>query len=151
MLRTLLSTFVALTVAVTVALFAPPQAADAAAPGTLGQASSARTTELTREAEREPSPRAWMVMRHSANRLSEGGCGFLQRCVYLNQADQKAWLTASSAVLIAELCLLGGPACIAAAAIVGLAKGYLGDHGVCSGTKKLRVPYFRPGAPACVS
>lgn len=85
------------------------------------------------------------------NELSFGGCGFLQNCIYLNTTDQRAILLGSGAAIAVLMCA-GGPAvCAAAAAVVAVAGVYLGNRGICSGGRRLRVHWFPYiGNPTCV-
>jgi hypothetical protein len=77
-----------------------------------------------------------------ANEISFGGCGFLQNCIYFNQTDQRALLAGGAAALTAAICL-GGPAICAVAAVVSaVAFVYLGNRGICSGGRRLRVTWF---------
>jgi len=77
-----------------------------------------------------------------SNEISFGGCGFLQNCVYFNQTDQRAIIAGGAAAIVAAICL-GGPAiCAVAAVVAAVAFVYLGDRGICSGGRRLRVTWF---------
>jgi hypothetical protein len=87
--------------------------------------------------------------------VSEGGCGFLQRCLYFSRNEQLILLSGGSATIVALICgataLLG---CATAAAVVGAAVQWLNSRGgICPLSRpKLRVQYFpMPAVEGCVS
>lgn len=76
------------------------------------------------------------------NAISFGGCGFLQNCVYFNQTDQRAILAGGAAAVVVGLCF-GGPAiCAVATVVAAVAAVYVGNRGICSSGRKLRVTWF---------
>ncbi len=87
--------------------------------------------------------------------FSEGGCGFLQRCVYLNRTEQQYLITGSKWIVQAALCAGSiGLGCVAAGALVELAAQWLLNRGgICPTSKpKLRVQYLPwPGVEGCVA
>jgi hypothetical protein len=87
--------------------------------------------------------------------LSEGGCGFLQRCIYLSRSEQLIILAGGSATIVAIICgataLLG---CAAASGLVAAAFQWLNDRGgACPTSKpKLKIRYFpTPAIIGCVA
>jgi hypothetical protein len=87
--------------------------------------------------------------------FSEGGCGFLQRCIYFSRSEQLIILAGGGATIVALICgataLLG---CAAASAVVAAAFQWLSDRGgVCPTSKpKLKVRYFpTPAIKGCVA
>ena len=87
--------------------------------------------------------------------LSEGGCGFLQRCVYLNRTEQLYVAAGAIGVIGAALCAGGfGLTCATAVALVEMAGVWLGKHGgVCPTSKpRLRAQWLPwPQVEGCVS
>lgn len=74
--------------------------------------------------------------------ISAGGCGFLKNCIYFNQKDQRAIIAGGAAAIVGAVCF-GGPAiCAVAGVIAAVAFVYLGNNGLCSGTRRLRVQWF---------
>jgi len=86
--------------------------------------------------------------------LSEGGCGFMQRCLYFSRGEQLIIVAGASATIIAAICTASaGVACAIASGIVGAAFQWLSNRGGICGTKKprLRVQWFpRIIAEGCV-
>ena len=87
--------------------------------------------------------------------FSEGGCGFLQRCVYFNRTEQTYLITGSKWIVQAALCAAGlGFGCIVAGVLVEIGAQYLlGRGGVCPTSKpRLRVQWFpTPQVEGCVA
>ncbi len=87
--------------------------------------------------------------------LSEGGCGFMQRCLYFSRGEQLTILGGGSALMVAAICAAtGGLACAAASAIVGAAFQWLNNRGgLCPTSKpRLRIQWFPfVAAEGCVS
>jgi hypothetical protein len=87
--------------------------------------------------------------------FSEGGCGFLQRCVYLSRTEQQYLVTGAKWIVQAALCAAGlGIGCVVAGVIVELAARWLDSRGgICPVSKpKLRVQWFPTvGVEGCVS
>jgi hypothetical protein len=87
--------------------------------------------------------------------FSEGGCGFLQRCIYLNRTEQTYLVTGSKWVVQYALCSASlGLGCAFAGLLVELAAQWINDHGgICPTSKpKLRVQYFpNPAVEGCVA
>jgi hypothetical protein len=87
--------------------------------------------------------------------ISEGGCGFLQRCVWLSRGEQLVILAGGSATIVALICgatvLLG---CATASAVVAAALQWLSNRGgICPVSRpRLRVQYFPiPSVEGCVA
>lgn len=87
--------------------------------------------------------------------FSEGGCGFLQRCLYFSRSEQLIILAGGSATIVAAICgataLLG---CAAASGLVGAAFQWLSSRGgACPTSKpKLKVRYLPwPAVQGCVA
>jgi hypothetical protein len=80
--------------------------------------------------------------------LSEGGCGFLQRCIYLTRAEQAAIVGGSTFLITALLCVEVGPLCVVAGTIVATVAAYIifqRSGAICPAAKpKLKVRWF-PG------
>ena len=87
--------------------------------------------------------------------FSEGGCGFMQRCLYFSRGEQLIIIAGGSAAIIAAICSSTlGVGCAIASALVGGAFQWLSNRGGACPTSKprLRVRYFPlPAAYACVS
>ncbi len=88
-------------------------------------------------------------------RASEGGCGFLQRCVYLNRTEQTYLISGSKWIVQAALCAGSlGIGCVVAGTIVEIAAQWLISRGgICpTSHPKLRVQYFPfPQVEGCVA
>jgi hypothetical protein len=87
--------------------------------------------------------------------FSEGGCGFLQRCIYLNRTEQTYLVTGSKWIVQLALCTGSlGIGCALAGLIVELAAQWLNNRGgICPTSKpKLRVQWFPiPLVEGCVA
>jgi hypothetical protein len=87
--------------------------------------------------------------------FSEGGCGFLQRCVWFSRSEQQYILTGGKYVIQAALCAASfGLGCVVAGTIVEIAFEWLKSRGgICSTSKpKLQVQYLPwPGVEGCVA
>ena len=87
--------------------------------------------------------------------VSEGGCGFLQRCIYLNRTEQRYVITGSQAIVTAAICVLTAVmGCTLATVVVDIAADWLRDRGgICSTSRpKLRIQYLPiPQVEGCVS
>ena len=87
--------------------------------------------------------------------FSEGGCGFMQRCIHLNRSEQQYLISGSKWIVQAALCTGSiGIGCVAAGALVELAAQWLMNRGgICPTSKpKLRVRYLpSPGIEGCVA
>jgi hypothetical protein len=87
--------------------------------------------------------------------FSEGGCGFLQRCIYFNRTEQTYLITGSKWVVQAALCAASiGLGCVAAGLVVEIAAQYLLSRGgICPTSKpRLRVQWFPvPQVEGCVA
>jgi hypothetical protein len=87
--------------------------------------------------------------------FSEGGCGFLQRCIYFNRTEQTYLITGSKWIVQAALCAASiGLGCVAAGLVVEIAAQWLLSRGgICSTTKpRLRVQWFPvPQVEGCVA
>ncbi|GIM67292.1 hypothetical protein [uncultured Nocardioides sp.] len=144
--RALITTISALLLAITMLAAAPAQAADSGStPAPAPQVQPAETVEppvTTGDKawdKRFGEPKAGKV---GADEISFGGCGFLQNCIYFNTTDQRAILAGGAAAITAAICL-GGPAICAVAAVVSaVAFVYLGNRGICSSGRRLRVTWF---------
>ena len=152
-IRALSTTISALLLAITMLAAAPAQADDSGtAPAPTVQQADPVVPPVT------TGDKAWdkrfgppKTGKVGEDELSFGGCGFLQNCIYLNTTDQRAILLGSGAAIAVLMCA-GGPAvCAAAAAVVAVAGVYLGNRGICSGGRRLRVHWFPYiGNPTCV-
>jgi hypothetical protein len=87
--------------------------------------------------------------------FSEGGCGFLQRCLYFSRNEQLVILAGSGTTIAVLICgataLLG---CAAASGVVAAALQWLSNRGgVCPTSRpKLKVRYFpTPSVEGCVA
>jgi hypothetical protein len=87
--------------------------------------------------------------------FSEGGCGFMQRCIYLSRSEQLTILAGAGGTIVALICgataLLG---CAAASGIVASAFQWLSNRGgACPTSKpKLKIRYFpTPSIIGCVA
>ena len=87
--------------------------------------------------------------------VSEGGCGFLQRCVYFNRTEQTYLITGGKWLVQAALCAGSlGIGCALAGLLVELGAQYLLSRGgLCPTSKpRLRVQWFpTPQAEGCVA
>ncbi|HET9997323.1 MAG TPA: hypothetical protein VFQ17_07410 [Nocardioides sp.] len=87
--------------------------------------------------------------------FSEGGCGFLQRCIYFNRTEQTYLITGSKWIVQAALCAAGiGLGCVAAGLVVEIAAQWLLSRGgICPTSKpRLRVQWFPvPQVEGCVA
>ena len=87
--------------------------------------------------------------------FSEGGCGFLQRCIYFNRTEQTYLITGSKWVVQAALCAASiGLGCVAAGLVVEIAAQWLLSRGgICPTSKpRLRVQWFpAPQVEGCVA
>jgi hypothetical protein len=134
-------------------------AAPAAAQTSAGKTSAAASKHTARTAR----PCGTAVQRRISTRcvvngpqqFSEGGCGFLQRCVYLNRSEQLYVISGSKWIVQAALCAAGvGIGCLVAGGIVELAAQWLMSRGgICPTSKpRLRVRYFpAPQIEGCVA
>ena len=69
--------------------------------------------------------------------FSEGGCGFLQRCVYLNRTEQQYLLVGTKWIVQAALCAgTIGIGCVAAGTVVEVAAQWLQNRGGICPTSK---------------
>ncbi len=84
--------------------------------------------------------------------FSEGGCGFLQRCVYFSRSEQSFLAQATATAIAAMLCTTAVVCGVAAAVAFAIVK-YFDSHSICPTSKpKLRVQYFPvPQIEGCVS
>jgi hypothetical protein len=87
--------------------------------------------------------------------FSEGGCGFLQRCIYFNRTEQTYLITGSKWIVQAALCAASiGLGCVAAGLVVEIAAQWLLSRGgICPTSKpRLRVQWFPvPQVEGCVA
>jgi hypothetical protein len=87
--------------------------------------------------------------------FSEGGCGFLQRCVYFNRTEQQYLISGSKWIVQAALCAASiGLGCVAAGLLVEIAAQWLLNRGgICPTSRpKLRVQWFpNPQVEGCVA
>ncbi|MBF4768132.1 hypothetical protein ISU10_10165 [Nocardioides agariphilus] len=88
-------------------------------------------------------------------KLSEGGCGFLQRCLYFSRSEQLIILAGGGAAIVTVICgvtaLLG---CAAAAGLVAAVLQWLSNRGgACPKSKpRLKWRYFpTPAVQGCVA
>lgn len=114
----------------------------------------ARVTQLDRPCGPTVNLRVATRCVGGPQQLSEGGCGFLQRCLYFSRGEQLILLNGGSATIVALICgataLLG---CATAAAVVAAAVQWLNSRGgICPLSRpRLRVQYFPvPAVEGCV-
>lgn len=146
LIRAVVGMATALTLAFAMLAAAPAQASDSGS--TLTPAEQVQTAETVEPPvttgdkqwdKRFGEPKSGKV---GENELSFGGCGFLQNCIYFNNTDQRAILAGGAAAIGVLLCAGGPPVCAAGAAIIAAAAIYLGNRGICSNKRRLRVTWF---------
>ncbi len=85
-----------------------------------------------------------------AGKLSAGGCGFLQLCIYFNRTDQGAIAAGAAAGLGVLICAVTSPVgCAAAAAVLAIAAYYIDHYGFCRNQLRVRILPV-PGSARCV-
>jgi hypothetical protein len=132
----------------------PAQASTAPAAAKTSAAASKHTAPTARPCGPGVQRIATRCVVTGPQQFSEGGCGFLQRCVYLNRSEQLYLISGSKWIVQAALCAAGvGIGCVVAGGIVELAAQWLMSRGgICPTSKpKLRVRYFpTPQIDGCV-